>query len=104
MKKIFSILNLFSDVFACSQKTILSGNKEMNFNKSDIDMVSLSKGNVYEMKCGQCQELKRTSLYTNAQWSKILAEMMPKAKLNSEEKSVLIEFIQGHEKYENFQN
>jgi hypothetical protein len=99
MKKIVLIAFLFSVVYACSRKIMPVGKKELNAVEQEANLNALSKGSyIYQMKCGQCHAPKSVAHYTNQQWAGILAEMIPKAKLNTKEKEQLILFIQANAK------
>ena len=92
MKKIILILIVFIGLLSCNHKSI-PVEKELSTPEPNVDV---SKGRlVYDQKCGQCHELKNVALYTNQQWNRIQSAMIPKVKLNVEEKSQLILYVQG---------
>lgn len=96
MKKITLITFLIVVVYACSRKTMPLEQNKLSVVEEGPHPDALSEGRyVYQMKCGQCHELKNVADYTSQRWTEILQQMIPKAKLNAGEKQLVIEFIQA---------
>jgi len=98
MKKLILIAALCTTVYACSQK-VMPSVKKSDAHDQDAVMDIMSKGrHVYQSRCGECHGLKNIADYSNQRWTEILREMMPKAKLSTQEKEQLIVFIQANAK------
>lgn len=66
--------------------------------KQDIPSESESGKSLYSSKCSRCHALKNVGDYTYGQWEPILKKMIPRANLNEDEKTQLLEFIKGNAK------
>lgn len=50
---------------------------------------------VYNAKCGKCHDLKKPSEYNAKDWNSIMRSMAPKAKLNEEERSNVMAYVEN---------
>ncbi len=65
--------------------------------KTDEALVEQGKM-VYNAKCGRCHVLKATGDFTASRWDGILRDMMPKAKLNTDEQNQVIAYVKANAK------
>lgn len=62
-----------------------------------VDLKTLSVGkNLFETKCSSCHKLFAPSSKTDAQWSKVLDWMQPKAKITDVEKHQIYLYVISH--------
>jgi hypothetical protein len=48
---------------------------------------------IYDAKCGSCHGLKNVADYTAKQWEPIITRMVPRAKLDSTEKTNVLAYV-----------
>ena len=121
MKTTITVLILALAVWACHRKTIPSSDNNIVIsNKTDtevksttetktetkstdnpsgatVDMAAAGK-TVYTTRCNRCHGLKVTENYTQQQWTNILKEMIPKARLNEEESKQVTAYVMANAK------
>ena len=62
-----------------------------------VDLASVGK-TVYTTRCNRCHGLKNTENYTEQQWTGILKNMIPKARLNEDESKQVTAYVMANAK------
>ncbi|MBL7741271.1 MAG: hypothetical protein JNK14_18755 [Chitinophagaceae bacterium] len=104
MKKTFILsLTIALAIAACHRKTVpviaerkefppapKSAEQSPPANTSEL----ISAGKVlYQDKCNRCHDLQGPEVYTSERWNSILKIMMPRARMNEEEKKQVTAYI-----------
>jgi nitrate/TMAO reductase-like tetraheme cytochrome c subunit len=77
MKKSVFVILCFISIVACTSTKKVAGKKESA--PAKVEDVSLKQGlSLYEQNCGLCHELKKPQDFTEAQWAKIVPNMVQK--------------------------
>ena len=107
--KMKSTKSIFAIVFtaiviltACSHKSTPTAavapqqQAPVQFNMMAAASPSVIEGEkVYNAKCGKCHDLKKPSEYNAKEWTSIMRSMAPKAKLNEEERSNVMAYVEN---------
>jgi len=95
MKKIVHSL-LFAGVviYSCTSKTVVTSTSEIN---TSAEYVAKGK-TVFDANCGKCHGLPEATDHTPEEWNKIIARMVPKAKLNPEETNWVLAYVTANAK------
>jgi hypothetical protein len=89
MKKITAVFSIFIfTLIACkSSKTVSSASQ------STIIDPMVSGKSLYVTKCAKCHDLPKVEDFTAQKWTGIVDWMAPKARLNKEEKAMVLEYV-----------
>ena len=106
MKKIIALSILSAIVLACSRKTtpqeiVLSNTTHKPaVAQQDISQPDLATAgkNIYINRCGRCHALKNTAAFNVDEWKGILADMIPRAKLDSTQATQVTAYVLQHAK------
>ncbi len=92
-KPIISILGITTILFGCSPKATT---------KSVVEPIStdpmLYGKSLYVARCSKCHELPKMGDFTANKWTGIVDWMAPKAKLSSQEKQMVLKYVQANAK------
>lgn len=95
MKPIVIALLVFASI-ACTTQ-LYTPSKE-NVNKVEpATLAELQQGrDLFENKCGKCHKIPKPGSHPKEEWGKIMDKMAPKAKLNSEQSSLVFKYVVNH--------
>ena len=101
-KSIFAIvITAIVILTACSHKSTPTAaaapqQAPVQFNMMAAGSPSVMEGErVYNAKCGKCHDLKKPSEYNAKEWTSIMKSMAPKAKLNEEERTNVMAYVEN---------
>jgi hypothetical protein len=92
-KTIISFLGITTILFACSPKTTTKSVGE----SISTDPMLMGKS-LYVSRCSKCHELPKVGDFTVNKWTGIVDWMAPKAKLSTQEKQLVLGYVQANAK------
>ena len=101
MKKyLYSLALVGAIVYSCTTQQTTKTSAETSTvvaNNSKEEM--LKKGaDLFNLHCGKCHELPKPADFTIEDWKPIMAAMAPKAKLNAEETTWVLAYVNANAK------
>ena len=88
-KTIYALCFVGAIIYSCTTKTVATTTASSNTSEAYV-----TKGKtVFDESCGRCHGLPDASDHTAEQWSKIIARMAPKAKLNADETNWVLAYV-----------
>lgn len=86
------LLSFTASLAACAPK--LYTPTEINAQKRGFPLAELASGRVlYMNECGECHKLYVPTRYTTEEWTEHLDVMAPKAKINSDQKRLIYQYL-----------
>ncbi len=94
---IISILFLMLVILACSPALYIPTLADSQKAGVSADTLALGR-NLYVNSCGSCHSLHRAEQFTKKEWAKVMPVMQKKAKINNEQRMMIIKYLSVHYK------